>query len=186
MQAALQPPTFALEKLTRTIKSSLFVLMTPRQIFTPLSGSGRSAQAKGVREAQGLAAEFSRQAASLRQEIETKLRKARALECEAWSARMWSGGPAQPSPTLGDALDAGFVMLQIQCGSCHRRSSADLRKVRRRTTVELWTIENSLFCRQCGETRGYRPRAHIVGLGPEDDGSQPNKAQQGKRKQFTR
>lgn len=138
--------------------------MAPRQIFTPLSGSSRSAQAKGIREAQGLAAEYTRQAASLRQEIETKLRRARALECEAWSARMWSGGPAQPSPTLGDALDAGFVILKVQCGSCHRLDETDLRSVRRKTTTPLWTMENSLFCKKCTEARGYRPRAHIVGL----------------------
>jgi mono/diheme cytochrome c family protein len=112
-------------------------LMSPRQIFTPLSGSVRSTQAKSIRQAQGLAAEYEKRAASLRQEIDTKLRKAQALECEAWSARMWSGGPAQPSPTLADALDSGFVILKVQCGSCHRLDEFDLRKLRRKLTTRL-------------------------------------------------
>lgn len=155
--------------------------MAPRQIFTALSGSMRSAQAKAIREAQGLSVEYAKQAASLRQEIGAKLRKARALECESWSARMWSGGPAQPSPTLGDAIDCGFVILNVQCGSCHRLDKLDLRGVRRKMTTPLWTLENSLFCKQCGEVRGYRPRAHIVGLEPEKPlDTQPNKVKQGK------
>lgn len=141
--------------------------MAPRQIFTPLSGSMRSAQGKAIREVQGLAEHYAKEAAALRQEIDTKLLKAKAFECESWSARMWSGGPAQPSPTLGDALDCGFVILNVQCGSCHRLDKADLRNVRRKMTTPLWTMENSLFCKQCKEARGYRPRAHIVGLEPE-------------------
>lgn len=142
----------------------------------------RSAQGKAIREAQGLAAHYDREAAALRQEIETKLLKAKSYECESWSARMWSGGPAQPSPTLGDALDCGFVILNVQCGSCHRLDTLDLRQVRRKVSTPLWTIENSLFCNQCKEARGYRPRAHIVGLEPETSPEpQPTKAQ-GKRK----
>lgn len=153
--------------------------MAPRQIFTPLSGSMRSVQGKAIREAQGLAAHYDREAAALRQEIATKLLKAKSYECESWSARMWSGGPAQPSPTLGDALDCGFVILAVQCGSCHRLDKLDLRNVRRKMTTPLWTMENSLFCKKCGEVRGYRPRAHIVGLEPEEpDTPQGKKANQ--------
>lgn len=151
--------------------------MAPRQIFTPLSGSSRSAQAKGIREALGLAAHFDREAAALRQEIETKLRKARGFECESWSARMWSGGPAQPSPTLGDALASDVVILKVQCGSCHRLDDLNLRNLRRKAVTQLWTLEASLFCGQCKEARGYRPRAHIVGLEPKfPDGPKANSA----------
>lgn len=149
--------------------------MAPRQIFTPLSGSARSAQAKGIREAQGLAEEYGKQAASLRKEIDAKLMKARTLECEAWSATMWAGGPAQPSPRLGEALACGFVMLQIQCGSCHRMSRIDLRHVRRKPSVFLWTLEASLFCKECRDARGYRPRAHITGLQPDDPPPEANR-----------
>jgi hypothetical protein len=34
------------------------------------------------------------------------------LACEAWNQRMPGfQGPAQPSPTLGDALNAGYLYL---------------------------------------------------------------------------
>jgi hypothetical protein len=122
--------------------------MAPRRIFTPLCGSVRSAQGKAIREAVGLAKHYVQQAAALRQEIETKLLKAKGYECESWSARMWSGGPAQPSPTLGDAIDCGFLILRVQCGSCHRLDNADLRKMRRKMTTPLWTLENSLGSRK--------------------------------------
>jgi len=54
-----------------------------------------------VRIAAGRAAEARRQA---------------DLSCEAWTKRMLAfKGPAQPSPTLGDALDAGYTYLGVRC-----------------------------------------------------------------------
>ena len=38
------------------------------------------------------------------------------LACIAWNQRMLGyKGPAQPSPTLGDALNAGFGYLEVRC-----------------------------------------------------------------------
>ena len=49
--------------------------------------------------------------ASAEQAAEAR-RQADRLACEAWNKRMLAfQGPAQPSPTLGDALDAGFGYL---------------------------------------------------------------------------
>ena len=40
-------------------------------------------------------------------------READKLACEAWTKRMLAfQGPAQPSPTLGDALNAGYLYLR--------------------------------------------------------------------------
>src|SRR4029077_11248039 len=40
-------------------------------------------------------------------------KQADRLACEAWNQRMLGyQGPAQPSPTLGDALNAGFPILK--------------------------------------------------------------------------
>ena len=37
------------------------------------------------------------------------------LACEAWNKRMLGfQGPAQPSPTLGDAINAGFGYLEVK------------------------------------------------------------------------
>ena len=38
------------------------------------------------------------------------------LACEAWNKRMLGfQGPAQPSPALGDALNAGYLYLEVKC-----------------------------------------------------------------------
>ena len=47
----------------------------------------------------------------------TEARKeADRLACEAWNKRMLGfQGPAQPSPTMGDAINAGFGYLEVNC-----------------------------------------------------------------------
>jgi hypothetical protein len=46
-------------------------------------------------------------------------KEADRLACEAWNQRMLGyRGPAQPSPTLGDALNAGFLYLEVRCLGC--------------------------------------------------------------------
>ena len=41
------------------------------------------------------------------------------LACEAWNKRMLGyKGPAQPSPALGDALNAGYCYLEVRCLGC--------------------------------------------------------------------
>jgi hypothetical protein len=42
-------------------------------------------------------------------------KQADRLACEAWNQRMLGfQGPAQPSPTLGDALNTGYLYLEVQ------------------------------------------------------------------------
>jgi hypothetical protein len=46
-------------------------------------------------------------------------KQADRLACEAWNQRMLGfQGPAQPSPTLGDALNAGYLYLEVKCLGC--------------------------------------------------------------------
>jgi hypothetical protein len=46
-------------------------------------------------------------------------READRLACEAWTKRMPGfRGPAQPSPTLGDALNAAYLYLEVRCLGC--------------------------------------------------------------------
>ena len=56
------------------------------------------------------------------------------MECEAWSALMWAGGPAMPSagetqanPSVGMALNAGYDFLEVKCDACQRVSLVALR-----------------------------------------------------------
>jgi hypothetical protein len=76
---------------------------------------GAEIRAKGAREA-------ARKAA----------READRAEAEAWSVRMEGyGGPAQPSPTIGQCLNGGLGWLEVECGRCKTRASLPLDAIRR-------------------------------------------------------
>jgi phage terminase large subunit GpA-like protein len=124
----------------------------------------RKAQAKELRRARGLYDEYMRQAAVVRAEARAKDRKADQLECNAWNAVMFCGGPAQPSPTIATALNAGYDRLEVRCNRCGRLSRADLAKVRRPRDTPLHLLEAALFCKDCSQSKKWKQRAHIVAL----------------------
>jgi hypothetical protein len=59
-------------------------------------------------------------------------------------------GPAQPSPTLGDAINAGFGYLEVKCLGCNTHQSVALDIVRRPKATQ---------------GRPYK-RSHLVALRP--------------------
>ena len=87
-------------------------------------------------------------------------RAADTLACEAWTKRMLGfQGPAQPSPMMGDALNAGFRYLEVRCTACDLHSTLDLSIIRRpRATTPVHELERRLHCRDCSQVRGYRVR----------------------------
>src|SRR5258705_10304720 len=97
----------------------------------------------------------------------TKARKeADRIACEAWNMRMLGfQGPAQPSPALGDALNAGYLYLEVRCLGCDTHQTVALDIVRRRKTTPVHELERYMRCRQCSEVRGYPyKRSHLVAL----------------------
>jgi hypothetical protein len=49
------------------------------------------------------------------------------LACDAWNQRMLGyKGPAQPSSTLGDALNAGYGYLEVRCLACNNHQTVAL------------------------------------------------------------
>jgi hypothetical protein len=57
-----------------------------------------------------------------REEATKALREADRAEAEAWSIRMEGyGGPAQPSPTIGQCLNGGLGWLEVECNRCKTR-----------------------------------------------------------------
>ena len=93
-------------------------------------------------------------------------KKADRLAVEAWNARMLGfRGPAQPSPTLGDALNAGFGYLEVKCLGCNTHQTVALDIVRRPKTTPIHELERYMRCRQCSEVRRYPyKRSHLVAL----------------------
>src|ERR1700676_905493 len=58
------------------------------------------------------------------------------LACVAWNQRMLGfQGPAQPSPALGDALNAGYLYLEVRCLGCDTHQTVALNIGRRPKTA---------------------------------------------------
>jgi hypothetical protein len=90
------------------------------------------------------------------------------LACEAWNKRMLAfQGPAQPSPALGDALNAGYLYLEVKCLGCETHQTVALDTVRRPKTAPIHELERYMRCKNCSEVRGYPyKRSHLVALRP--------------------
>jgi hypothetical protein len=70
------------------------------------------------------------------------------LACEAWNKRMLGfQGPAQPSPTLGDAINAGFGYLEVKCLGCNTHQTVVLDIVRRPKTTPVHELERYMRCK---------------------------------------
>lgn len=93
-------------------------------------------------------------------------KEADALAVAAWNKRMLGfRGPAQPSPTLGDALNAGYGYLEVRCLGCDTNQPVALDIVRRPKSTPVHELERYIRCKDCSELRGYPyKRSHLVAL----------------------
>jgi hypothetical protein len=74
-------------------------------------------------------------------------------------------GPAQPSPTLGDALNAGYLYLEVRCLGCDTHQTVALDIVRRPRATPVHELERYMRCKDCSQVRGYPyKRSHLVAL----------------------
>jgi hypothetical protein len=92
------------------------------------------------------------------------------LACEAWNKRMLGfQGPAQPSPALGDAINAGYLYLEVKCLGCNTHQTVALGIVRRTKSTPIHELERYMRCKDCSRLQG-RPykRSHLVALRHED------------------
>jgi len=95
------------------------------------------------------------------------VREADHAEAEAWSIRMEGyGGPAQPSPTIGQCLNGGLPWLQVRCHRCKTEASIPLDCIRRPRDTPIWKLEAALKCRSCRTPR-YSPPVHMIRLNDE-------------------
>jgi hypothetical protein len=98
-----------------------------------------------------------------REEAEKAASAADRTEVHAWSLRMEGyGGPAQPSPTIGQCINGGYGWLEVECNRCKTRASLPLDAIRRRDTP-IWKLEAALKCRSCRKGR-YAPPVHMIKL----------------------
>ena len=94
--------------------------------------------------------------------------KADRLACEAWNMRMLAfQGPAQPSPTLGEALNASYRYLEVRCLGCDTNQTVPLDIVRRPKWTPIHELERYMRCKDCSQVRGYPfKRSHLIALRP--------------------
>jgi hypothetical protein len=53
------------------------------------------------------------------------------------------GGPAQPSPTIGQCINGGLGWLEVECNRCKTRASLPLNAIRRPRDTPIWKLEAS-------------------------------------------
>ncbi len=87
---------------------------------------------------------------------------------KAWNDRMLGyQGPAQPSPTIGDALNAGYGYLEVRCLGCDTHQTVALDIIRRPKATPIHELERNMRCKDCSRLRGYPyKRSHLVALRP--------------------
>src|SRR6201997_3259603 len=80
-------------------------------------------------------------AQSARDAAAKAIREADRAEAGAWSIRMEGyGGPAQPSPTIGQCLSGGLGWLEVECNRCKTRASLPLDAIRRPRSTPVWGV----------------------------------------------
>jgi len=103
-------------------------------------------------------------AEAARETAKKAAREADRAEAEAWSVRMEGyGGPAQPSPNIGQCIHGGLGWLEVECNRCKTRASLPLSAIRRPRDTPLWKLEASLKCRSCRKGR-TAPPVHMIKL----------------------
>jgi hypothetical protein len=95
-------------------------------------------------------------------------KEADRLACQARNKRMLGlQGPAQPSPTIGDALNAGYGYLEVRCLGCNTHQTVALDIIRRSKTTPIHELERYMRCKDCSQVRRYPyKRSHLVALRP--------------------
>jgi hypothetical protein len=74
-------------------------------------------------------------------------------------------GPAQPSPTSGDATNGGFGYLEVCCLGCNTHQTIALDIIRRLNTTPIHELERYLRCKDWSQVWRYPyKRSHLVAL----------------------
>src|SRR5215203_2919732 len=110
--------------------------MPPKHHPTPLSGGDRKALTKELSRSRAMAKILGERAGDKRRAGEVLIREADDLLCQSWNEKMWSdGGPIDPSPTVDQAINGGYVWLEIKCSRCKTPRSVDLAALKHAPTT---------------------------------------------------
>ena len=77
-------------------------------------------------------------------------------------------GPAQPSPALGDAINAGYRYLEVKCLGCNTHQTVALDIVRRPKATPVHELERYMRCKDCSRSPGLSLQAEPSGGAAHD------------------
>jgi hypothetical protein len=139
----------------------------PRHLFlVALPAAARPAvmRAMGTKSREVIWGSTIRRAKMSAETARQRAREADRAEAYAWSVQMEGyGGPAQPSPTIGQCLNGGLGWLEVECNRCKTRASLPLDAIRRPLDTPIWKLEAALKCRSYKKGR-YAPPVHMIKL----------------------
>jgi hypothetical protein len=138
--------------------------MAPKQHPTPLSGGDRKALKKELARARAMTTILADRSLEKRAAGEALIREADDLLCQSWNERMWSdGGPADPSPSIDQAISGGYGWLEIRCTRCRSPRSVDLCQLPHVATACIHDLSSRLRCERC-RSAAKRPAAELLQL----------------------
>jgi len=131
--------------------------MAPKHHPTPLSGGDRKALRKELDRARAMTIVLARQADELRTKGNALIRQADKLSCESWNEHMWADGePIDPSPTVDQAINGGYLWLEIRCSRCKTLRDVDLAALPHVSTTFVHDLAGRIRCSKCAKA-GRRP-----------------------------
>ena len=140
-----------------------------RIIYPPLSGRDRRHYTAQLRKAENEFHRLTREAGTAHEVADRQLGLAHRLDCQAWSARQFIGGPEEPSPTIAQALHGGCDLLEAQCRHCNHAELVDLALVIWPRERPVHTLRRILYCAKCHNTYGRKRRPDLIGLRMRDE-----------------
>ena len=135
-----------------------------RIIYPPMSGRDRRHYTAELRKAENELRRLTREAAAAHDAADRQLAEAHRLDCLAWSALQFTGGPEAPSPTIAAALQGGVELLEVQCRRCNHTELVDLALVIWPRERPIHTLKRALYCAKCLKTYQTKRRPDLVGL----------------------
>src|SRR5262249_10300153 len=119
--------------------------MVPKHHPMPLSGGDRKALKKELTRARAMTSILAERSAEKRAAGEALIREADDLACQSWNEKMWAdSGPVDPSPSVDQAINGGYVWLEIRCTRCRTPRTVDLAALPCVTTTHIHDLASRL------------------------------------------
>jgi hypothetical protein len=124
-----------------------------RIIYPPMSGRDRRHFSRELHKGEQEHARLVREAEAAYAAADRQLADGHRFDCLAWSARLFIGGPDEPSPTIAEALHGGVPLLEAQCRHCSHGEPGDLALVVWPRDRQIHTLQRALLPTLSGRVR---------------------------------